>query len=69
MPDVTRRERHPDDSFILIACDGIWDVVSSAECGKMLRDYREEHPLDEEPAHQILEVLFDEIIAEDIHDQ
>lgn len=34
----------------------------------MLREYREEHKGDGEPARQILEVLFDEIIAEDIHD-
>lgn len=32
VPDVTCIERHPDDSFLLVACDGIWDVLTSQEC-------------------------------------
>ena len=31
VPDVTKRDRKADDSFILIACDGVWDVLTSAE--------------------------------------
>ena len=29
VPDITRRDRNDEDSFILIACDGIWDVLTS----------------------------------------
>ena len=68
MPDVTRRERHHEDNFIFIACDGVWDVLSSSECATYLREVGEERKAFEEPAHRLLESLFDDIIAEDIHD-
>ena len=29
VPDITRRERNDEDSFLVIACDGIWDVLTS----------------------------------------
>ena len=29
VPDVTRRDRTATDSFLIIACDGIWECVSS----------------------------------------
>ena len=29
VPDITRRERNDEDSFLLVACDGIWDVLTS----------------------------------------
>ena len=28
-PDVTSRARSPDDRFIVVACDGIWDCVTN----------------------------------------
>lgn len=30
-PEVLVREVQPEDEFIVIACDGIWDVMSSAQ--------------------------------------
>lgn len=27
-PDVTRRERDRKDEFIILACDGVWDVLN-----------------------------------------
>lgn len=33
MPDVTVFERKDDDDFIILACDGLWDVVSSEDAG------------------------------------
>jgi len=30
-PDVVTVERQPEDEFMVVACDGIWDVVSSQE--------------------------------------
>lgn len=31
VPDTRTFRRHPDDEFLVIACDGIWDVLSSQE--------------------------------------
>lgn len=31
MPDVTILSRSPEDQFLLLACDGIWDVMSNLE--------------------------------------
>ena len=49
MPDVTRRERHPDDNFILVACDGIFDVLNSEECATYIREVTEERKAETEP--------------------
>ena len=43
MPDVSKRDRnHENDCFVLIACDGIWDVVTSAEANQYIREVKEE---------------------------
>merc|ERR1719337_141452 len=31
MPEICTAKRTPDDEFIVLACDGIWDVKSSVE--------------------------------------
>ena len=51
-PDIVRLNRSVDDEFIVIGCDGVWDVLSNEECvefvrtrlqeGKSLRDICEE---------------------------
>jgi len=37
MPDVRCEPLRPDDDFLLLACDGIWDVMSSAAACAFLR--------------------------------
>mmetsp|Transcript_41045 Transcript_41045/g.94445 ORF Transcript_41045/g.94445 Transcript_41045/m.94445 type:complete len:391 (-) Transcript_41045:33-1205(-) len=37
-PDVQVFPRHPSDEFIVLACDGIWDVMSSQEVISFVRD-------------------------------
>jgi protein phosphatase 2C family protein 2/3 len=37
-PDVTIKTINEDWEFILIACDGIWDVLSNEEALKFVRD-------------------------------
>ncbi len=29
VPDITKRDRTDEDTFIIVACDGIWDVLTS----------------------------------------
>lgn len=37
-PDVVSRNITPDVEFIVLACDGIWDVMSSQEVVDFIRD-------------------------------
>ena len=37
-PEITKREICSNDAFILLASDGLWDDVSSAECGRAILD-------------------------------
>jgi len=36
-PDVIVRERTPEDEFIVLACDGIWDVMSNQDICDFVR--------------------------------
>jgi protein phosphatase 2C family protein 2/3 len=37
-PDITEIEMTRDDSFIVIACDGIWEVLSNEEVCQFVRE-------------------------------
>mmetsp|Transcript_32606 Transcript_32606/g.49135 ORF Transcript_32606/g.49135 Transcript_32606/m.49135 type:complete len:443 (-) Transcript_32606:1882-3210(-) len=37
-PDVIVHNRSPEDEFIIVACDGIWDVQTNYECVKTVAD-------------------------------
>jgi len=36
-PDVVRHQRAPDDEFLVMACDGIWDCMSNQEVCDFVR--------------------------------
>lgn len=36
-PEVTVIERHPSDEFIILACDGIWDVMNNEDLCQFVR--------------------------------
>ena len=39
VPDIIVQNRDPkEDEFIVIACDGIWDVLTNQECVRMVAD-------------------------------
>lgn len=37
-PDVLIKERDPDDEFVILACDGIWDVMTNQAACDFVRD-------------------------------
>ena len=37
LPEVTRLALQPGDDFLLLACDGVWDVLSSAQAVEFAR--------------------------------
>ena len=38
MPEVTKVDLTPAHEYLVVACDGLWDVVSDEECVKMIKD-------------------------------
>ena len=37
LPVIITKDRSEQDEFIIVACDGIWDVVSNEECVEMVQ--------------------------------
>ena len=64
-PDVLSRPRDRDDSFMVVACDGIWDCVSNEECARRMTAKISKCHCDEkkELMSQPVEELFGEIMA------
>lgn len=64
-PEIRSVARQNADQFIILACDGIWDCLTSEECVIQTRDAL--GALDEaKPVASIIESMFDRIVAKDI---
>ncbi|KEG14207.1 protein phosphatase 2C-like [Trypanosoma grayi] len=37
LPDVRRIKWTPEDAFVVIACDGVWDVLSNEDCCELVK--------------------------------
>lgn len=67
VPEITVRKRQPEDSFLVVACDGIWDCLTSSEMSIRIQELLKEREVDEE-RQKIIEDIFDEIISPDAND-
>jgi len=45
IPDITRTSLLPNDEFIIVACDGLWDIFKTdvvvSDCRRILRKYND----------------------------
>ncbi|GAA5850421.1 hypothetical protein JCM9279_001410 [Rhodotorula babjevae] len=60
-PDITVHEATPEDEFVVIACDGIWDVLTSQQ----VIDYVRLSISQDKPLTAICEDLMDRCLAPD----
>src|SRR3546814_1303530 len=64
-PDVVVHARNPEDEFILVASDGLWNVLSEAEaCATVRRKLREMNG----NAKLVAEFLIDQCLRRDSRD-
>jgi len=61
VPDIKIEPRTPEDEFIILACDGVWDVKSNAEVVAFVRSRLRRG----EPVQQVMEALLDACLAKD----
>ena len=64
-PEIKKVARQANDQFIMMACDGIWDCVTSEEGIDQMRDALAKRK-SAEPLTSCIEDLFERIIATDI---
>lgn len=66
VPEIKKQPLSADDRFFVIACDGIWDCLTSQECGDLLAKSMKSRKKDEKTA-KVVEDMFDQIICKDVH--
>lgn len=62
-PDICREKLRPEDEFMLIACDGVWDVMSNQEAIDFVRERLTANP--ERKLSEICEEIFMACLAQD----
>ena len=66
VPELKKEKRSEADDFLIIACDGIWDCLTSQECVTLMHKKIGARKAAERTS-LVVEDMFDEIVAKDIH--
>jgi len=59
-PNIVQEILHPNDEFIILGCDGIWDCLTNEQAVKYVRER-----IDTKTPVEIGIEMLDEIISED----
>eukprot|EP00760_Papus_ankaliazontas_P024248 PhM_4_TR216/c0_g1_i1/m.74227/K14803/PTC2_3; protein phosphatase PTC2/3 len=62
VPDVSTTARHKDDEFVVVACDGVWDVLQSQQVVDFISAQLRTHRSPQKAA----EALLDRCVAKDV---
>lgn len=62
VPEIKKEKISSDTAFLILACDGIWDCLTSQECA----DFVAELLPKKARVSQVIEEMFDKIIASDV---
>jgi len=66
-PDVEFAERSEEDEFLVICCDGVWDVKTNQEVVDFIRNgFRAAPPDDPQNMVRVLEALLDSCVSPDL---
>ena len=60
-PEIKTMELTAEDEFLVLACDGVWDILSNQECVDFIKERIEKKELS-----KICEEIFDRCLATDI---
>ncbi len=66
VPDIKKVVLNNDDKFIIIACDGIWDCLTSQQSVDWMHKAIKQRKSGQ-PTAKVIEDMFDEIICKDVH--
>lgn len=66
-PDVRTLPRSPNDEFLVLACDGIWDVLSNESCCNFIRQRLDGITHTSSSLSQLLEDMLDQCVSPDLN--
>jgi serine/threonine protein phosphatase PrpC len=66
VPEIKRVELTAEDKFLIIACDGIWDCLTSQQCVDVFTKSIKLRKAPQ-PTSKAVEDMFDQIICKDVH--
>lgn len=66
VPEIRKEALTGEDKFIVIACDGIWDCLTSQECIDVFHKSTKARKSGQSSA-KVVEEMFDQIICKDVH--